>query len=112
MAALSPAEYFLVNDSAILRLQDIISLNSEGNYTKVTDRHGRGHLIRRQLYKLQERLPSAQFFRVSRYQVVNLAHVEKVEPFDRKRLAFRLDDGQEITLSRIQTRQFRSVYAL
>jgi DNA-binding LytR/AlgR family response regulator len=112
MAALSPDEYFLVNDSAILRLQDIISLDSEGNYTKVTDRHGRGHLIRRPLYKLGERLPPSQFFQTCRDQIVNLAHVEKVEPFDRKRLYFRLDDGQEITLSRIQTRQFRSVYAL
>ena len=112
MAALTPDEYFLVNESAILSLRDIVSLDAEGNYTKLTDMHGKRHLLRKPLYKCQERLPAAQFFKVCRDCIVNLAHVEKVEPFDRKRLVVQLDDGQEIIFSTGQSRLFRQTYSL
>ena len=112
MAALSPDEYFLVNESAILCLQDIVSLDAEGNYTKITDMRGRHHMLRKPLHKCQERLPTSQFFKVCRDCIVNLAHVEKVGLHDRKRLMVKLDDGQEIIFSRLQTRQFRASYSL
>ena len=113
MAALTPDEYFLVNENAILSLRDIVSLDSEGgNYIRVTDMQGRRHMLRRPLYKYEERLPATQFFKASRDCIINLAHVKTVGRFDRKRLVVKLDDGQEIIFSTIQTREFRRTYSL
>jgi two-component system, LytTR family, response regulator len=62
----------------IVRLPDILLLESEGNYTRVWFGSERP-LIRRSLNALEEDLDATMFFRASRKQIVNLKWIEKVD---------------------------------
>lgn len=103
-------EYFFVTDNvnyAVLRPVDIVVVEAQGNYTRITDRHGKCHVIRTRFRHAAERLPRYHFFQASRDTIVNLAHVTVMEPADAKRFRFKLDNGEEVIASRKQSLKFR-----
>jgi two-component system, LytTR family, response regulator len=93
-------------------VRDIHLLESEGNYTRI--HLSSGHpLILRSLRALEERLPSAVFFRANRAQIINLNQIARIEPWFGTGLKVwiqGLDEGIEI--SRRQTQLFRELRAL
>jgi DNA-binding LytR/AlgR family response regulator len=61
------------------------------------------------LGELEERLDPADFVRVHRAHLVNLAHVTGIRRYDERRLALRLDDGSTLVTSRRGAQALRAM---
>ncbi len=94
-----------------VRVEEIRVVEAYGNYTYVHFGSDRP-LVSRSLAQLEERLPSHAFFRINRQQLVNLNHVEKVEPWFGGALRLKLAGGEECEVSRRAARQLRDRLAL
>jgi two-component system LytT family response regulator len=89
-----------------VKVQDIVLLESEGNYTRVFFGNNRP-LINRSLRALEDRLDPALFFRSSRKHLVNLQAIEKVEPSVSGGFELKLQGGLQIEMSRRRAIDFR-----
>lgn len=91
-----------------LRLRDVVLLESEGNYTRL---HLAGDpsrpMIARSLNNLEERLDPDVFFRASRQHLVNIEHIERLDPWVTGGLKAKLRGGREIEISRRQALKFQ-----
>lgn len=83
----------------------------DGNYAHIHFR-GQRALIARSLATLEERLDDALFFRASRTVLVNLRHIEQIDPSPGEGYFLRLRDGSQVEVSRRQARTFRERLAL
>jgi len=90
-----------------IELKDIKYFEVDGNYTTV---HFQGNhpMIPKTLNYLESRLDPALFFRANRNQMINIKHIEKIEPWMQ---GFRviLTEGKKIELSRRQTQKFKDL---
>jgi two-component system, LytTR family, response regulator len=85
----------------IVRVADLMVLESEGNYTRV--HFGMSHpMIARSLNCMQKRLDPTIFFRANRHTIINLRCVKCIEPSANGGFSVRLDSGYEIEISRRQ----------
>jgi two-component system LytT family response regulator len=81
-------------------------LESDGNHTRLY--FGDDHpLLYRTLAAMEARLPATLFLRANRSQLVNLAFIEKVEPWFSGSVKVRLRGGPEVEFSRRQAQLFR-----
>lgn len=98
----------------LVPVHDIALIESEGNYCRVHLARATpsSHLLYCSLQNLQQRLPAAIFFRASRSQIVNLAHIRSIEPWFSQSLKARLTSGQEIEFSRRAAQMFREHFSL
>jgi len=81
-------------------------LDAEDDYVAVVAR-GRRYLMAVRLRDLAAELPPGRFLRVHRSHVVNLDFVERLVPFDAKRLEVHLRDGTRILASRASSEMLR-----
>jgi two-component system LytT family response regulator len=95
----------------LVRIGEISVLESEGNYTRVYFGSSRP-LIYRSLNSLEARLDPRHFFRASRKHIINLAKVERIEPWFSSGLLVQLEGGQKIEMSRRQGQKFRELRSL
>ncbi len=95
----------------LVRTDDIVLLESEGDYTRLYFRNERP-LVPRSLAALQERLDPATFFRAGRKQIVNLKWVERVDPGMSGNLLVVLRGGTTVEMSRRQSARFREALSL
>jgi two-component system LytT family response regulator len=65
-----------------VRVDAILLISSQDNYSDVRLTSGEHFLVRQTLASWEERLPAAQFLRVHRQTIVNIARVESVVPVD------------------------------
>jgi two-component system LytT family response regulator len=90
-----------------IEINDIKYFEVDGNYTTVhfQDNHP---MIPKTLNYLESRLDPALFFRANRNQIINIKHIEKIEPWLQ---GFRviLTEGKHIELSRRQTQKFKDL---
>lgn len=109
-----PLERVFVRDGDrcwLVKVSEILLLESEGNYTRLffgTDRP----LIPRSLSSLEERLDPSLFFRASRQHIVNLQAVKKVDPGVADNLLVTLTNGQVVEMSRRQSSRLRDALGL
>lgn len=89
-----------------VKVEDIVLLESEGNYTRVFFGSSRP-LISRSLRALEERLDPALFFRSSRKHLVNLQAIEKVEPSVSGGFELQIRGGIQVEMSRRRAIDFR-----
>ena len=89
-----------------MKVEDIVLLESEGNYTRVFFGSSRP-LISRSLRALEERLDPALFFRSSRKHLVNLQAIEKVEPSVSGGFELQIRGGIQVEMSRRRAIDFR-----
>jgi two-component system LytT family response regulator len=87
-------------------LAHVERLDAEDDYVAVVAR-GRRHLMAARLGDLAARLPADRFLRVPRSHVVNLDYVERLVPFDAKRLQVHLHNGTRILASRASSEMLR-----
>ena len=91
-------------------LGQVERLEAQDDYVCVVT-HERRYLISARLGELAEQLarqlPAHAFLRVHRSHVVNLDYVERLVPFDAKRLEVRLRDGTRIVASRSASETIR-----
>jgi len=92
-------------------LKDVRLLESEGNYVRV--RFGENKpLVLRSLNNLEKRLDPHVFFRANRKQMVNLAYVQKIEPWFSGGLNCTLSSGEVVEVSRRQALRFKELMSL
>jgi two-component system, LytTR family, response regulator len=91
---------------AYVAVGSIIGAESLGAYSKVWLRGG-AVVIRRSLSVLEARLPAEYFIRANRSQLINLQHVQSVEPWFSGGLKLTLSEGLTVELSRRQAKLFR-----
>jgi two-component system LytT family response regulator len=89
-------------------LSKVERLEAQDDYVSVVT-HERRYLIAARLGDMAERLREHGFLRVHRSHVVNLDFVERLVPFDGKRLEVHLRDGSRIMASRASSEMFRRV---
>ena len=90
----------------IVRVADIVLLESEGNCTRVYFGTSRP-LLARSLSYMDKRLDPAMFFRANRHTIINFRFLECIEPWANGGFLVRLKSGQEIVVSRRQGRMLK-----
>ena len=94
-----------------VEVKQIRLLESEGNYTRVHFADAQPQLFR-SLNAMEERLDPRYFFRANRRQIINLAWIDKIEPWFSGGLLVHLKGGAKIELSRRQAQEFREKMSL
>ena len=95
----------------IIRVADLVLLESEGNSTRV--RFGLScPAVARSLNYLEKRLDPAIFFRANRQTIINFLFVECIERSGKGNFLFRLQSGPEIGVSRRQGRLLKAKMSL
>lgn len=94
-----------------VEVRSIRLLESEGNYTRVHFDAAQPQLFR-SLNAMEERLDPKYFFRANRRQIINLAWIDKIEPWFSGGLLVHLKGGAKVELSRRQAQEFREKMSL
>jgi two-component system, LytTR family, response regulator len=94
-----------------VKLGEIKYFESVGNYARVFFGSNKP-LILKSLNALEERLDTKSFFRANRKHIINLAMIEKVEPYFNGGLLIELKGGDKIEVSRRQTVKFKEMMSL
>ncbi len=94
-----------------VKLGEIRLFESVGNYARVFFSTNKP-LILKSLNALEERLDAKVFFRANRKHIINLNHIEKVEPYFNGGLLIELKGGDKIEVSRRQTVKFKEMMSL
>ena len=119
-APTAPATKLAAEDKVFVREGDrcwfvevktIRLLESEGNYTRVHFADAQPQLFR-SLNAMEERLDPKFFFRANRRQIINLAWIDKIEPWFSGGLLVHLKGGAKVELSRRQAQDFRENMSL
>jgi two-component system LytT family response regulator len=92
-------------------IEDIVVLESEGNYTQIVFGAHRP-MLPRSLVSLEDRLDPTMFFRANRRQLINLRHVVALDPTGEGGLAVKLTGGVAVEMSRRQARLFQATTKL
>lgn len=93
-----------------VKLREVVLLESEGNYTRlhfVSGGKGARAMILRSLDALEARLDPEVFFRASRQHIINVAAIEKLDPWVNGGLRAQLQGGLEVAISRRQSQRFQ-----
>ena len=94
-----------------VEVKSIRLLESEGNYTRVHFDGAQPQLFR-SLNAMEERLDPKYFFRANRREIINLAWIDKIEPWFSGGLLVHLKGGAKVELSRRQAQDFRDKMSL
>ncbi|MBC7368922.1 MAG: response regulator transcription factor [Undibacterium sp.] len=94
-----------------VEVKTIRLLESEGNYTRVHFADAQPQLFR-SLNAMEDRLDPKYFFRANRRQIINLAWIDKIEPWFSGGLLVHLKGGAKVELSRRQAQDFRENMSL
>jgi len=94
-----------------VEVKSIRLMESEGNYTRVHFGDAQPQLFR-SLNAMEERLDPRAFFRANRRQIINLAWIERIEPWFSGGLLVYLKGGLKVELSRRQAQAFREQMSL
>ena len=90
---------------SFVALDDVLSFDAEGNYTRLTTAD-RAPWVGRSLIQLESRLDPDRFFRISRQTIVNLAHVRALHD-GFVGLDARMSDGKVHSVSRRRAAELR-----
>lgn len=94
-----------------VKLKDVRLFESEGNYVRV--RFGENKpLVLRSLNNLEKKLDPHVFFRANRKQLINLAWVDRIEPWFSGGINCTLTTGEVVEVSRRQTLRFKELMSL
>ena len=104
------ARLFIRDHSGIVpvAVEQIVRMEADGDYTAVYA-GGRRYLVGIPLAALHERIRRADFVRVHRQHVVNLAHVVRFVPYDAVRLRVELVGGGGVVASRAGSQLLRGL---
>ena len=86
-------------ERVVLSLREILRFYAENQRVMVQDAKG-VYSIREKLYELEERLDPAQFFRISKSEIVNLKKIKRLDLSITGTIKVILSDGTETYTSR------------
>ncbi len=113
-ARLAPEDKVFVREGErcwFVEVKLIRLMESEGNYTRVHFGDAQPQLFR-SLNAMEERLDPRCFFRANRRQIINLAWIDRIEPWFSGSLLVHLKGGLKVELSRRQAQAFREQMSL
>ncbi len=113
-ARLAPEDKVFVREGErcwFVEVKSIRLMESEGNYTRVHFGDAQPQLFR-SLNAMEERLDPRGFFRANRRQIINLAWIDRIEPWFSGGLLVHLKGGPKVELSRRQAQAFREQMSL
>lgn len=96
------------NSIVPVQVEHIVRLEADGDYTAVLTADKR-YLVAVSLSALHERIRNADFVRVHRQHVVNMAHVARLVPYDATRLQVEFRKGGSIVASRSGSQELRGM---
>lgn len=94
-----------------VKLSKVRLFESMGNYVRLYF-DDQKPLVLKSLNSLEERLDAQTFFRANRKHIINLAWVDKIEPWFSGGLLVTLQGGDKIEISRRQTIRFKELMSL
>lgn len=94
-----------------VKLSKVRLFESMGNYVRLYF-DDQKPLVLKSLNSLEERLEPQTFFRANRKHIINLAWVDKIEPWFSGGLLVTLQGGDKIEISRRQTIRFKELMSL
>jgi two-component system LytT family response regulator len=110
----APLEQIFVRDGLrcwFVPLREVSVFTADGNYVRL--QWGKeSPMLGRSLVALEEKLDSRRFFRANRRQIINLAWIDKIEPWFSGGLLVHLKGGAKVELSRRQAQEFREKMSL
>ncbi|WP_234733207.1 LytR/AlgR family response regulator transcription factor [Tellurirhabdus bombi] len=92
-----------LNRTILLSVDDIVSLQGEGNYTYLFTRDKKRYLVSKTLKAFETSLNELMFLRIHKSTIVNLGYVQ-FESLIPDRM-IRLTDGQEVSISRRRAKE-------
>jgi len=101
--AAPPLERYLIrtdDEFVPVQVMNIVSITGAQDYSEVTTAAGKCHLVRMSLGEFQQRLDAHRFIRVHRSSIVNLDHLERLEPAGNGRMIAHMAAGAAIEVSR------------
>lgn len=109
--AAPPLERYLIrteDEFVPVQVANIVSIVGAQDYSEVTTSAGKCHLVRMSLGEFQQRLDPHRFVRVHRSSIINLDHLERLEPAGNGRMIAHLASGPPVEVSRSGTQLLRS----
>ncbi len=95
----------------LVKIGEVFLFEIVGNYTRVYFKDCKP-LIYKSLHQVEERLPSALFFRANRQQIINLKYIKTVDNWFNGKLKATMQNGDEIEISRRQSSLFKEMLSL
>ncbi|QWX82965.1 LytTR family transcriptional regulator DNA-binding domain-containing protein [Cellulophaga sp. HaHaR_3_176] len=95
----------------LVKIGDISLIEIVGNYSRVYFQDQKPMLYK-SLNQVEEKLPEANFFRVNRQQIINMNHILNVIPWFSGKLKLKMDNGEEVEVSRRQSYIFKDRMSL
>jgi two-component system LytT family response regulator len=95
------------NQIILVPVEQIASIIADGELLHLHTAKNEKHTISYRLKDLEPRLTAAEFIRLSRGTLVNLAMIDRVTPMTGGTYVVALTNGQELPVSRIQSRVLR-----
>lgn len=87
------------DNQRIIRISDIIKVSVNGKLLRIVTENG-SYSMRQTMQNLEEKLDSQQFIRISRYEIVNLSNISRLDFTIAGTLRLELTDGTETWASR------------
>jgi two-component system LytT family response regulator len=95
----------------LVKIGDIALVEIVGNYSRVYFQDQKPMLYK-SLNQVEEKLPTENFFRVNRQQMINMNHIKEVVPWFSGKLKLKMNNGEEVEVSRRQSYIFKDKMSL
>ncbi|HPN69018.1 MAG TPA: response regulator transcription factor [Saprospiraceae bacterium] len=95
----------------LVKIADLELFEVDGNYTRVFFENHKP-MIYKSLQKIIVTLPTNEFFRANRQQVINIRKISKITPWFSGNLKVTMNNGMEIEISRRQANAFKELLSL
>lgn len=95
----------------LIQVRDIWLLESMENYVRI-HYASQTVLLKKSLNQLEDILPSEQFFRINRKQIINIDYIEKIEPRFKNKLQLAFKTGETVEVSSRQSVKFKNWISL
>ena len=107
----TPAERIAVKSNGrilFLRLPDVDWVEAADNYV-ILHAGQESHLLRETMTRLESKLPSEQFLRISRSTIVNIEHIRELHPMFHGEYVVVLRNGKRLILTRTYREKLRQL---
>ena len=92
----------------LLATKDIVYLEVNGDFCQAVDINSHKHIVNYTLTDIEKKVNPQHFFRINRSQLINIAFIERIEPYFKNRLSIKLYHSEEPLLtSSSKTPEFR-----
>jgi len=95
----------------LVKIEKITLFEIVGNYTRVYFENNTP-LLYKSLNQVEEKLPTSNYFRANRQQIINTNHIKSVIPWFSGKLKLEMINGVEVEVSRRQSQSFKERLSL